>query len=86
LGWFASLASLETFGTTKSDKVLTEIFWIVLMKNDKTWTTNHVRGFWWQNQLILGWFASLASLASFGTTKSDKVLTDIFWGRTDGKR
>jgi len=39
-------------------------------------------GFWGQNQLCLGW---LASLGSFATTKSDKVLTEIFLGRIDGK-
>jgi len=32
------------------------------MENDKIWPTNLVGGFWWQNQLIVGWFASLESL------------------------
>jgi len=53
------------------------------MGNDKNCITNHVWGFWGQNQLILGWFASLESL---DTTKSDKVLTEIFLDRTDEKR
>jgi len=52
------------------------------MENDKNCTTNHV---WGQNQLILSLFASLSSLRSFGTTKSDKVLNEIFLGRTNGK-
>ena len=46
-------------------------FGAVLMEKDKICTTNPVRGFPGQNQLILGWFESLES---FGTTKSDK-----FW-------
>jgi len=53
------------------------------MENNMNCTTNHVRGFWGQNQLILGW---LASLGSFGTTKSDKVLSEIFLACTDEKR
>jgi len=46
------------------------------MTNDKSFITNHIREFWSQNQLILDWFASLRN---FGTIKSDKVLTEIYF-------
>jgi len=80
---FGLVCNFDKFGcfcTTKSEKVL-----IVLMENDKNCTTKHVRQFWEQNQLILGWLASLTSLESFGTTKSEKVLNVIYLGHTDGK-
>jgi len=52
LSWFESLRS---FGKTKCDKVLTEIFLVVLMENDKNCFTNHLKGFWGKtNPLYIG--------------------------------
>ena len=67
----------EVLVLPKVTKFWTKYFWVVLMENMNHKSCSGVLG--GKNQLILGWFASLASMGGFGTIKKIKFWPKYFW-------
>jgi len=65
------------YGLAKVVKIRLKHFSVVLTGTHKNCTPTSVG---------MSWFSSLGNFGSFGRTKIDKVLIEIFLGCTDGER
>jgi len=82
MAWFSYFFALVVFMPKTVIKFWPKLFLsLIYVKSPQIYLKNHVRKFWGQNQVIFGWFASLASFR----TKSHEILAQTFLCRTDGK-